>query len=358
MQSNKKESFKLLQLSDDSKSLSDLELPELTHQRKRKILRKTRNTSPHSRNAHGHESPTDGVMAGACTNFGLWIAIVMSCGWLFILSYMTAVVYSENRRLEIQVSQLVVTSKIIPDELQQWHETSKWLEQNQTAISTKFLELDQRIIDIERELKVVRAEIAKQNDETEGTKLNILQSSVANFGAHIKDLGVEVESLKEHKRLMLLFQMETKDNITKLEQHIIQNGNGSMLVNGFNVTDVLSNDTIIRIVHDLTDTYREQLHTLVDRLQNINNTLSQQVINLDDDTREHKSKIDKLTDDFANMTSHVTSIENDLVKLKVVWIQQPVGVVSVPSITTTQPLPISINSDDVTPPPPAKVPSS
>lgn len=351
MQSNKKESFKLLQLSDDSKSLSDLELPELTHQRKRKILRKTRNTSPHSRHGHGHESPTsDGLMAGACTNFGLWIAIVMSCGWLFILSYMTAVVYSENRRLEIQVSQLSVTSKIIPEELQQWHEQSKWLEQNQTAISTKFVELDLRLIDIEKELRIVRAELAKQNDETDGTKFNILQSSVAQFGAQIKDLVVEVEGLKEHKRLMLLFEIETKDNITKLEQHIIQNGNGSMLYNGVNVTDVPTNDAIIRMVHELNDTYSQQLQPLSDRLQKINDTLSQQVKGIDDDIRDHKSKLDGLTENYANMTSHVTSIENDLVKLKAVWIQKPntAGDASVAPIVTTTPLPVSINSDDET----------
>lgn len=354
MQSNKKESFKLLQLSDDSKSLSDLELPELTHQRKRKILRKTRNTSPHSRHGHGHESPTsDGLITGACTNFGLWIAIVMSCGWLFILSYMTAVVYTENRRLEIQVSQLAVTSKIIPDELQQWHETSKFIEQNQTAISTKFLELDQRLIDLERELKIVRAELAKQNDETEGTKFNILQNSVANFGARIKNLDVEVDSLKEHKRLMLLFEKETKDNITELEQHIIQNGSG------INVTDMLSNATIIRLVHNLTDTYGEQLRILSDRLVKINDTLSQQVKGIDDDIREHKSKIDELTDNYANMISHVTSIENDLVKLKAIWIKNPniVGDVSVAPIVATPPLPVSIKSEDKTPTP-AKVPSS
>ena len=38
-----------------------------------------------------------------CKNLSLWIAILMTCGWLFILSYMTAVVHTENRRLEIQV---------------------------------------------------------------------------------------------------------------------------------------------------------------------------------------------------------------------------------------------------------------
>lgn len=37
--SRSSESFKLLQLSEDSKSLSDLELPELVTQRKRKVRR-------------------------------------------------------------------------------------------------------------------------------------------------------------------------------------------------------------------------------------------------------------------------------------------------------------------------------
>lgn len=38
-QSNNNESFKLLQLSDDSKSLSDLEVPIIVNQRKRKVRR-------------------------------------------------------------------------------------------------------------------------------------------------------------------------------------------------------------------------------------------------------------------------------------------------------------------------------
>lgn len=36
---NNNESFKLLQLSDDSKSLSDLEIPIIVNQRKRKVRR-------------------------------------------------------------------------------------------------------------------------------------------------------------------------------------------------------------------------------------------------------------------------------------------------------------------------------
>lgn len=39
MNSNNNETFKLLEMSDDLKSLSDLELPEIVNQRKRKVRR-------------------------------------------------------------------------------------------------------------------------------------------------------------------------------------------------------------------------------------------------------------------------------------------------------------------------------
>lgn len=206
MQNNhKKESFKLLQLSDDSKSLTELELPQVrselilpalffyyfdclneansyrqlisspfqvTHQRKRKILRKTRNTSPHSRlggghHAHDASTSSDGLMSTACSsNFGLWIAVVMTCGWLFILSYMTAVVYAENRRLENQLSKLSATSQTVPDELQRWHETSKWLEQNQTAAMLRLGEVDHKLVALGEDLKAIRLEFKQKYDDS------------------------------------------------------------------------------------------------------------------------------------------------------------------------------------------------
>lgn len=187
----KNESFKLLQLSDDSKSLSDLELPEIVNQRKRKVRRLVlrsrdacflfcsifRNATGVSRrqertisnvffeyrtlqslsalkvsecpdrfgyspapprSAYGHgvlyrqfstffahistvyfrktrtrtnsgrhdDDHHRSAVAGShidCKNFGLWLAILMTVMWLFIISYITSVVHSENRRLEIAV---------------------------------------------------------------------------------------------------------------------------------------------------------------------------------------------------------------------------------------------------------------
>lgn len=145
---------------------------QVTHQRKRKILRKTRNTSPHSRlgighHAHDASTSSDGLMSSACnSNIGLWIAIVMVWGWLFMLSYMTAVVYSDNRRLETQLSKLSATSRTVPDELQRWHESSKWLEQNQTAAMAKLIEVDQKLAALNKEMLAIRNEFQQKYDDS------------------------------------------------------------------------------------------------------------------------------------------------------------------------------------------------
>lgn len=153
---------------------------QVTHQRKRKILRKTRNTSPHSRlggsghHAHDASTSSDGLMSSACgSNVGLWIAVVMTCGWLFILSYLTAIVYSENRRLETQLSKLSVTSQAVPEELQRWHESSKWLEQNQTAATARLIEVDQKLAALNKDMQAIRIEFKeKYDDSSDHEKVN------------------------------------------------------------------------------------------------------------------------------------------------------------------------------------------
>uniref|UniRef100_A0A182UKA2 Uncharacterized protein n=1 Tax=Anopheles melas TaxID=34690 RepID=A0A182UKA2_9DIPT len=96
----KNESFKLLQLSDDSKSLSDLELAEVVSQRKRKVRRKTRQRTSSYR---GDEEQSLSGRSGQidCKNFSIWLAVAMTVLWLFIISYVTSVIHGENHRLEL-----------------------------------------------------------------------------------------------------------------------------------------------------------------------------------------------------------------------------------------------------------------
>ncbi|CAD7077320.1 unnamed protein product [Hermetia illucens] len=91
------ETFKLLQLSDDSKSLSDLELPEITTQRKRKVRRKTRPRP------NVHRQSEDANSDNQCNRLIIWIAIFLISCWLLTLSYMLAVIHAESTRLEVQI---------------------------------------------------------------------------------------------------------------------------------------------------------------------------------------------------------------------------------------------------------------
>lgn len=90
----------------------------------------------------------------------------MTCGWLFILSYMTAVVYSENRRLEAQLFKLSASSQTVPDELQHWHESAHWLEQNQTAMQLKLGEVDGRAAALAKDMQALRVEFKEKYDDS------------------------------------------------------------------------------------------------------------------------------------------------------------------------------------------------
>lgn len=79
---------------------------------------------------------------------------------------MTAVVYSDNRRLETQLSKVSVTSQAVPDELQRWHESSKWLEQNQTAAMARLAEVDQKIAALSRDMQAIRIEFKQKYDDS------------------------------------------------------------------------------------------------------------------------------------------------------------------------------------------------
>lgn len=226
---------------------------------------------------------------------------------------MTTVVYTENRRLEIQISKLVEAGQSVPEEVEHRRETIKWLEQNQTVIMTKFVELEKRISDIDHEFQIVRDDVKKAHDETsDHERVQILQENIAGFGAQMKDVSMELNTLKEHVQDMKKQETETKDSLEKLDSYVHSaNGTG----NASNILQV-NNATILEIVHNLTHTYDDQLHSLSTQLVNVNDTLSQRTNHLNDDVLEHKTKLDTLIENYANMTSHVISVENDLIELK------------------------------------------
>lgn len=303
MQQNTKESFQLLQLSEDSKSISDLELPEILPQRKRKVRRKTRHTGQLDR--HGGGGGAGSILLqndgpAICQNLGIWIAIFMTSGWLLILSYMTTVVYTENRRLEQQITKLTATNFHLPDVLQRWHETSKFLEQNQTAVNKWLLSIQQRMDDLDRRIITMRDDMLQKATESDQEKISVLQNNVANFGAKMKDLTIDIDGLKEHVHM-------AETNVTALTEQYNRVFHNKTI---FSPATSLHNETL-QSIGNLTDSFRAQLQNITAKLFTLNDTLSQRVHGLDDDLRQHQSKLDTLMENVTSLSTHVVSMQND-----------------------------------------------
>lgn len=323
MQNNAtKESFKLLQLSDTSKS-SELELPEVITQRKRRIRRKVRTSaSPHLRSYNtSHKDSTDD-MQPPCQNIGLWMAVFMSCGWLLILSYMMAVVYTENRRLEVEISKLSTSSQSVPEALQKWHETSKILEQNQTSIRSILNAMQKRVDDFEKDLNIVKAAISKKDADSEQNKVTILENNVAKFGAEIKDLTSEVGDLKEKMK-----EIRAKEDVTVSSLNKLQDA--------FNNTRIIStmdtNNDTMKAVTNVTIYFTNQITSLRTDLSNVTNTMTQKTKALDADFNKNKVILDELQEKVENVTTKVKNIEFTLNEFKV----KNVSTMSPTTTTTT-----------------------
>ncbi|XP_055608726.1 keratin, type II cytoskeletal 72 isoform X2 [Uranotaenia lowii] len=304
---SKNESFKLLQLSDDSKSLSDLELPELTTQRKRKVRRKTRPRTTSVRRDDDHvRSQID------CRNFGLWLAILMTILWLFIISYITSVVHSENRRLEIAIEKVSATSQNVPEALQKFHETSKHLEQNQTSLNGKLRELQQVLSNFSTEIKQLRDSIEKKNENSQEAQLNSLKTNVADLGSKIEDASLRIAALEEKNTAAQNEQKTLRKSIDDLQSMLAQFRNSSapsgVDASAMNLTEQnIANirDQLSAQISNLSQNFTGELHDL-----------KQKNVWLSSDLEKHKTSIDELVDSSANISSHVKSVENIWVEMK------------------------------------------
>ncbi|XP_055533161.1 uncharacterized protein LOC129723155 isoform X2 [Wyeomyia smithii] len=306
---SKNESFKLLQLSDDSKSFSDLELPDMTTQRKRKVRRKTR---PRTASTIRHGDDRTGSHID-CRNFGLWLAVLMTVLWLFIISYITSVVHHENRRLEIAIQKVSATSHNVPEALQKWHETSKTLEQNQTALNGKLRDIQQVLSNFSTELKQLRETIEKKNENSQEAQFNSLMTNVANLGSQIKDALARITSLEDRYTKAQSEQKTLEKSLGELQIVFaeIRNGSTTASMVGNNVNNITEQS-----IANIRDQLSTQISNLAQNFTGELETLKQKNAWLVDDLKTHKTSIDDLLESSANISSHVKSVENIWVEMK------------------------------------------
>ncbi|XP_037033461.1 uncharacterized protein LOC119072370 isoform X2 [Bradysia coprophila] len=237
------------------------------------------------------------------------LIIVVLFGFMYWLYFDLRQQLSEHRT---KIEQVSACNQLLPDALQQWHESSKWLEKNQSAINSKLVEVQTQLDNIEKELIQMKESIHKKDIESEKDNLLVLQTNVATFGAKIQDLTVGMDELKERLREVQKNANQNKENLTQLiTKFDVMTKNQTSSLNGLN------NDlNTTNMLKNMSQFFTYEIKNLSLQLSTVNNTLSQKASGLEEDFRSQKPKFDALIENFANMSSHVTSIENDWTKYK------------------------------------------
>lgn len=196
----------------------------------------------------------------------------------------------------------------VPDAFQKWHESSKSLEQNQTALNNRLTELQSKMNFLETEIIDLK-NLIKKNEEATNTDQSVnLKDTVAGFGAKIEALRIDVDSLKENYHDVQNNQNDDKIILNKLNIKIDQITNSSTSMS----MSAITNQTTI-FYKNLTE---QCINNVTGQLTFINDTILQRIKVLDEQLHEHNVKIDGLSESLANVSSHVTSIENEWPKYK------------------------------------------
>lgn len=140
-----------------------------------------------------------------------------------------------------------------------------------------------------------------------------LKDNEAHFGAELKAIDIDVQNLKEIGR-------ELRTNLEKASTKIndvtefVHSANSSI---GAAVDNLALNRTsVLDLIHNITDDTSARLNRLSVSLDSLSDKLKQRNKIVDDDLQVHKAKLDQLTENWANMTSQVMSLQNGLAKLR------------------------------------------
>ncbi|KAL5275500.1 EFCAB14.2 family protein [Megaselia abdita] len=298
-----RETLKLLKISDDSnKNNSDLDLPEITNQRKRKVRRKHRprlisSSSSNSNLNHSggdfHGTKISSAQRKQCSNIlFLWFTFIVIC-WLVTLSYMLAVIHSENLRLQVQIKVLEGSTQNLPEVLQNWHETSKYLQDNQTQINSKVMEKSKEIENLTRKLDQLKLDSPKA----------VTKENFAAFGAQVKSVSDDVEQLKT--RLSDLTTNQKKFT-TELET-LTDNFNSSLT----KITNSSSNGYNVEALNSLESKMQLNYQNLNKTVQSFITTGEQKTKDVTDMFTNNSKALEDLKDKSESMKSHVESMEKD-----------------------------------------------
>lgn len=199
----------------------------------------------------------------------------------------------------------------VPDALQKWHESSKALDQNQTAVNQRLNEIQQRIDNFEKEFLNLKELIHQKDEASASDKAVNLKDTVAGFGAKIESLRIDIESIREHYQDVQKVQQDDKTQLTSLQRAVdtIVNSTTS------NMNNELNNKSL-DIYRSMQEQCLSGIRNVSGQLATINDTMSQKMKVLDDEVRDHTTKVDALTENYANVSSHVSTMESEWPNVK------------------------------------------
>ncbi|KAL7737479.1 hypothetical protein ACLKA6_007615 [Drosophila palustris] len=168
-----------------------------------------------------------------------------------------------------KVEEVSAISKIFPDTLQQWHETTSFLFKNQTFVMSQLNDLTQNVGALSGNLTTLQEIVKAQRNYGQNEKL------VADFGAKLEAVATDIDGIKEHYNRYVELQKSLRFDTEMIKE--MQNA-------------------LIRLESDL---------------MNVNNTLIQSIKILNGEIVAHKIKLDDLLDRSQSITAHVTTLSNN-----------------------------------------------
>lgn len=154
-------------------------------------------------------------------------------------------------------------------------------------------------------------DFVRKGDGPDGDKAVDLKNTVAGFGAKIQALETDVKNIQDRFNGIQTIQQDDQKRLDVLQSSIDSVKNTTQP----NYSADVQNETSLW-VKNLTERCSNDLKNVSDRLTSVNDTLSQKVKSIDDEMHDHQTKLDALYESFANVSSHVNSIEKDWPQFK------------------------------------------
>ncbi|XP_064543651.1 uncharacterized protein LOC135432102 [Drosophila montana] len=187
-------------------------------------------------------------------------------------------------------------SKVFPDTLQHWHETTALFIKNQSSVVYQLNDLTQNVELLGSNLSSLQATVNSQRTYGQDEKI------VADFGAKLEAVVADIDVMKEHYKRVVEVQKSFEVDMDIIKANISRMST---------VQDCSSSTNYTKDVNLIEKTLENDLKNVDNKIVYVNNTLRQTIKILHEEIMAHKIKLEDLLDRFQNISTHVTTLSNN-----------------------------------------------